>query len=266
MILNTNNGAIEEKITYQDIIQFKKISNKNDLRSELIARYKLSERFLKLATKTSPEDDRISAWHSANLVRMQLYKDGKVEEAVLDLITSEAVRSPVFHLFNALTMNSNYDFGPKREATLIEVIDFMNSKESPCRRLIFRTGEGKKCNTTSKTPFAYQGTTVYMGDTYLKTAANLFLTDPDASVQYAKKAESIYNRVDWFIFKHKAKRWKMFKHVEERKELASGLIHGENRTDGYFKTRPFLDIYTCTSCHQDGRDKAALHLRLPDNK
>ena len=263
MLLNNNNGVLEGKLDLEDVTSARSITHKKNLRNEVIARYDLAARFLKLAIKTAPDDDRIPAWYSANLLRRQLYMEGKVDDAILDFIMSNTLRAPIFHLFNALTMASDYDFGNEREQQLIKTVDFMNSKESPCSQLIFRRGEAKKCNTTGKTPFAYQGVTVYMGDAYLKEAAKLHDTDQEASVAYAKKAQSLYTRVDWFIFKPKAKKWHMIKHLPERKELAEGLIRGENHTDGYFKTRPYLDIDTCNSCHQDGKSETALHLRLP---
>jgi|GEM_PF-4124666 len=263
MLLNNNNGALEGKLGLEDVISHRQLTANGNLREEVIARYDLAARFLKLAMKTAPEDDRIPAWYSANLLRRQLYMEGKVDEAILDFITENTVRAPIFHLFNALTMSSDYDFGEEREKKLLEMVDFMNSKESPCAQLIFRRGEAKKCNTTSKTPFAYQGVTVYMGDAYLKTAAKLHKTDPEASRTYAQKAQALYTRVDWFIFKPKAKKWNMLKHLNQRKDLAQGLLKGEDLTDGYFKTRPYLDIYTCNSCHQDGNSTDALHLRLP---
>jgi hypothetical protein len=263
MLLNNNNGALEGKLGLEDITSHRQITTNGNLREEVIARYDLAARFLKVAMATAPEDDRIPAWYSANLLRRQLYMEGKVDEAILDFITENTVRAPIFHLFNALTMSSDYDFGEAREKKLLEMVDFMNSKESPCAQLIFRRGEAKKCNTTSKTPFAYQGVTVYMGDAYLKTAVKLHKSDPEASSIYAQKAQALYTRVDWFIFKPKAKKWNMLKHVNQRRDLAQGLMEGEDRTEGYFKTRPYLDIYTCNSCHQDGTSKEALHLRLP---
>lgn len=263
MLLNNNNGVLEGKLDLKDITSARSLTNKNNLRDEVIARYDLAASFLKLAINTAPDDDRIPAWYSANLLRRQLYMEGKVDEAILDFIMTNTIKAPIFHLFNALTMASDYDFGDVREQKLIETVDFMNSKESPCSQLFFRRGEAKKCNTTNKTPFAYQGVTVYMGDTYLKAAAKLHGKDQEASVAYAKKAQALFTRVDWFIFKPKAKKWQMIKHLQERKDLAQGLIQGENHTDGYFKSRPYLDIYTCNSCHQDGKSQTALHLRLP---
>ncbi len=264
MLLNNNNGVLEGKLDLKDITSARSLTDKKDLREEVIARYDLAARFLQLAMKTAPEDDRIPAWYSANLLRRQLYVEGKVDEAILDFIMTNTLRAPIFHLFNALTMASDYDFGDAREQKLIETVDFMNSKESPCSQLIFRRGEAKKCNTTGKTPFAYQGVTVYMGDTYLKKAAKLHGKDQGASIAYAKKAQALYTRVDWLIFKPKAKKWHMIKHLPERKDLAQGLIEGEDRTQGYFKSRQYLDIYTCNSCHQDGKSETALHLRLPE--
>lgn len=263
MLLNNNNGVLEGKLDLADITSVRSITNKDNLRDEVIARYDLAARFLKLAIKTAPNDDRIPAWYSANLLRRQLFMEGKVDEAILDFIMSNTVRAPIFHLFNALTMASDYDFGDEREKKLLETVDFMNSKESPCSQLFFRRGEAKKCNTTSKTPFAYQGVTVYMGDAYLKQSAKLHDKDQEASVAYAKKAQALYTRVDWFIFKPKAKKWHMIKYLQERKDLARGLADGQDHTADFFKSRPYLDIYTCNSCHQDGKSEKALHLRLP---
>lgn len=267
LILNNNNGSAEG---YYSLAHLRSggitLSLESTLKSEITARYDLCVRLLALAQKTDPEDGRIDSWYAAAIMHRQRHVEGKVDAKTLDWITANAVRDPMFHLFSALTMNSDFDFGPERESALLSKVEWLNSRESPCRQLFFRRGEAKKCNTTHKTPFAFQGVSVYMGDYYLRESLNHIGTDPEKSKDYAKKASKLYTRVDWFIFKPKAKKWNMFQHLPERKHLAKDLMAGINSTDGFFQSRRFLDIYTCTSCHQNGQSKKALHLRLPSDE
>lgn len=264
LMLNNNNGAAEGHYTLTHLLSGgMALGQESTLKSEVTARYDLCVRLLALAKQTDPEDGRIDSWYAAAVMHRQRHIEGKVDTKTLDWITDNAVRDPMFHLFSALTMNSDFDFGREREAALMSKVEWLNSKESPCRQLFFRRGEAKKCNTTHKTPFAYQGVTVYMGDYYLRESLRQHGADAEKSKEYAKKADKLYTRVDWFIFKPKAKKWDMYEYLPERKQMAKDLMTGKNSTSDFFQSRRFLDIYTCTSCHQNGRTKKALHLRLP---
>lgn len=257
MIMNNNNGAIEGHIKLG--------------RKEIIARYTMSARFMKLATETAPEDDRIPSWYYANLLRKQKYEEGRVDEKTLDMITAAALRSPVFHLFNALTMSSDYDFGQEREEKLTAKAKFMGSKESPCRTKDKTDPESKKCDISKKTPFAIQGVTTYIGDVYLKEAVRLHATDPEKSKASAQGALSQYTAVKFvngFLsalqFRvTKKRRWQSINLIPKRVEIAQGLVNGEDRSGDFFKTRNYLDIYTCVSCHQSGKGKDELSVHLP---
>ena len=170
----------------------------------------------------------------------------------MDGVISLTKKNPIFHLFNALTMSSDYDFGTERESVLLKYTEKMDSKESPCWPPIFRTGEAKQCKTTNKTPFAFQGVSTYMGDEFLKTASKMSESDPLRSREYAKKALGDYKRLDFFLFKRKTNRWNKKANLEERIALTEKFIETGKFDAGYFKTRNYLDIYTCTSCHQNG--------------
>jgi hypothetical protein len=261
-LMNNNNGFINGDLSYKEIISSMKLDSGTDGREEIYRRYELAHKYFTLGEKLAPEDDRIQGWHLSSLFRFQKYKTGKVEEDIMDKIVAHVVSQPIFHLFNALTMNSDYSFGEKRERKLLEITEFLGSKDSPCAKLFFRTGEAKKCNTTNRTPFAFQGVTTYMGDTFLREAYKSADTDPERALIYAKKAQGQYVRVDWFIFKPKAKRWKMYEYLPQRKELAEQMVNGGHKDETFFGSRKFLDTYSCVSCHQNGTVKGALDIRL----
>ena len=138
----------------------------------------------------------------------------------------------------------------------------MNGKDSPCWPPIFRTGEAKQCNTTNRTPFAFQGVTTYMGDEFLKTAVKLSSTDPEKSKEYAKMAMSDYQRLEFFFFKRKTNKWAQKEKLEERITLTQKFVDTGYFDANYLKSRQFLDIYTCTSCHQNGVAKSKLWVEL----
>jgi hypothetical protein len=254
LLMNNNNGAIE------GIISMEVLNSKLNL--PIKARYELSEKYLKFARFIEPNDERLEAWHSSNLLRMQKYIQGKVDEETLDWIIDITKESPIFNLFNALTMSSDYDFGKEREKVLFEVVELMNSKDSPCFPPIkfLRKGEAKKCNTTKKTPFAMQGTSVYMGDVYLKKAAKV---DSNEEAQlYLKKALSTYRRPKMFKL-FKTRKWNLKRNLQNRINLVKEMQQGHQVPKGFFKTREYLDIYTCRSCHQNGKARKSLHINLP---
>lgn len=264
-LMNHNNGFVDGVIPYEQIISQMKIDDGNDGKKEVYARYELAHKYFTLAEKLAPHDDRIQGWHLSSLFRYQKFQKGFVEEWIMDKIVEHVQSQPIFHLFNALTMNSDYSFGEKRENILFKTTDFLTSKESPCAQLFFRTGEAKKCNTTNRTPFAYQGVTTYMGDVYLKEAFKVHTKDPSLAENFAKKAKQLYARVDWFIFKPKAKHWKMYEYLPARKEIADEIVHGNYSNQGFFKSNKFLDTYSCVSCHQNGRVKGSLKIVLPED-
>jgi hypothetical protein len=261
-LMNNNNGFVDSVIPYEDITSHMKLLKSHDGKLEVFARYELAHKYFSVAEKLAPADDRIQGWHLSSLFRFQKFKNGKVEEWIMDEIVKHVQSQPIFHLFNALTMNSDYSFGAERENILLETTEFLASKDSPCAKLFFRTGEAKKCDTTNRTPFAYQGVTTYMGDVYLKEAFKSHETNPKRAELYAKKAQGLYTRVDWFIFKPKAKRWKMHESLPERKAIANEMVHGNFNQDEYLKSTRFLDNYSCVSCHQNGTVKGALEINL----
>ena len=248
-ILNLNNGVLEGLYEPQLI-------------SDLGARYTRAQAYLDLALTLAPEDDRIHSWAIANRLRKELHTEGSVSEETLDQVMALADRNPIFHLFNALTMASDLNFGPQREADLLKLTEKMDSKDSPCWPPIFRTGEAKQCKTTHKTPFAFQGVTTYMADEFLKTAIRMKTSDPVKSKEYAKRALSGYQRMDFFLFKKKTERWGNYDLIQERVAQTKNYLTTGNFDVHYFQTRNFLDIYTCTSCHQGGLAPTALHVDL----
>jgi len=247
--LNINNGILEGKFDSHTF-------------DGLGERYNKAQAYLNLALKLVPEDDRIHSWAIANELRKERAATGKVSEEVLGEVMSLVKKNPIFHLFNALTMASDFDFGPAREAELLQYTELMNGSSSPCWPPVFRHGEAKQCKTSNRTPFAFQGVTTYMGDEFLKTAAKLSETDPTNAKAYAKKALSDYKRLDFFLFKKKTKKWAQKEKLEERIRIAQRFTDTGYFDQTYLKTRNFLDIYTCTSCHQDGVAKTKLWVNL----
>jgi hypothetical protein len=248
-MLNNNNAVLEGVFDAHSFDQ-------------LGERYAKAQQYLDLAVKLVPEDDRIHSWAIANQLRKQKVETGKVSEDILDGVIALTQKNPIFHLFNALTMSSDYDFGKDREDILLKFTEKMDSKESPCWPPIFRKGEAKQCKTTKKTPFAFQGVSTYMGDEFLKTAAKLSTTDPEKSKFYAKKALSDYKRLDFFLFKRKTNRWEQKEKLDDRIARTEKMIETGYFDQNYFKSRQYLDIYTCTSCHQGGIAPTKLFVNL----
>jgi hypothetical protein len=227
-------------------------------------RYGKAQEYLDFAIQLVPEDDRIHSWAIANQLRKEKVTTGKVSEAVLDRVMELTKKNPIFHLFNALTMSSDYDFGEEREAEILKFTELMDSKDSPCWPPIkfLRRGEAKQCNTTEKTPFAFQGVSTYMGDEFLKTAVKLAATDPEKSKYYAKKALGDYKRLEFFLFKRKTNRWNMKNHIKERIAITEAMLETGKFDPQFFKSQNYLDIYTCTSCHQGGVAPTKLFVNL----
>jgi hypothetical protein len=261
MILNNNNGAIEGKIPFSSLISKIQLAKEKSLKAELIARYELCARFLEIAKNAAPKDDRIPSWYSAAILRLQKFRDGKVEDEIMDYIVANAVKAPIFHLFNALTMTSDYDFGRKREDELFKMVELMNSKDSPCLPVFFRKGEAKKCNTTNKTPFAFQGVTAYMGDAYLKQSIKLASDDSEKATHYLNQARSLYKRINWPLFILKTRKWDMKPLINERLKVVEKIQNDQDVSD-FFQSSKYLDMYTCVSCHQNGKDKSALKVQF----
>lgn len=261
-LLNNNNGAIEGVIDLETLTKKHNISSTDNLRVEIIERYKLADRYLSIALKTTPEDERIESWYLANLLRWQKYEKGVVEEYILDRITELSKEAPMFHLFNALTMESDYSFGEQRGEKLFELVELMTGKDSPCKPFIkfLRKGEAKKCNTTKKTPYAYQGTSVYLGDAYLKRYLKIKDTEPDLAAKHLGKAQGIYYTAKYLkIFK--TRKWSLKKNLNNRLKVIKNLRSGNSVPEGFFKSREYLDIYTCNSCHEGGKKSNVLNLK-----
>lgn len=253
LILDRNNGFREGVLT----------QNAPTI-PELLDRYRLAQVFLDAAQALSPKDTRIPSWAAANAFRMEKLEHGSVSDATLDRIVALAEKSPIFHLFNALTMSSDMDFGLEREAKLLALSELMNGKDSPCWPPIFRTGEAKQCKTTKKTPYAFQGVTVYLGDSFLKKAVRDASVDPASSEAYLSKALKAYQRLTFFLFKRKTKRWEQYPNLQERIRMVRALQRDKAKPDArYLATRSFLDIYTCYGCHQEGRSRRKLDVKLP---
>lgn len=264
ILMNNNNGAIEKLISINHLTQHLNLSNSKNLQTEIKLRYELAEEFLKLARKIEPNDEKLEAWHSSNLLRMQKFVNGQVDEEILDWIVRITEASPVFHLFNALTVSSDYDFGKEREDRIFKIVELMNSTDSPCFPPIkfLRKGEAKKCNTTKKTPFAMQGTSVYMGDSYLKKAIEVQKNDPEKTEEYLNKALSIYRRPK--IFKPlKTLTWKLKSNLNHRIQLAKNMKKGIDIPSDFFQSKGYQDIYTCKSCHDGGKARDVLKINLP---
>lgn len=265
-VMNNNNGAIEGIIDQRTLTKARTFSTEKNmtLKGEVIARYMYAQKLLEKALILAKSDIRIPSWYAANLLRLEKYKTGKVSEKTLGEIMDLARHDPIFHLFNALTMASDYDFGEKREEELFKLVEFLSSKDSPCYPPFFRTGEAKKCNTTEKTPFAFQGVSVYMGDAYLKKAAReINKGEHDKANFYLDRANALYQQINWFVFKKKFKKWGMKHLALERMELVKQAKVTKKIDIDFFRSKNYLDIYTCTSCHQDGLAEKSFHLKLP---
>ncbi len=263
LLMNNNNGLIQGELSPELLTELPHTVDKDNTKQEISTRYELAESFLRFARKLLPNNVRIMAWHSSNMLRMQKYNTGKVSEEVLDWIISMTKDYPIFHLFNALTVASDYDFGEKRNKVIFDTVELMNSTDSPCFPPIkfLRKGEAKNCNTTKKTPYAMQGTSVYMGDVYLKEAMKPALSAEDKQ-KYLKKALGIYRRPK--LFKPiRTQFWKLKKNLNNRIKMIKTLQSGHEVDSEFFKTREYLDIYTCKSCHQGGKDRSALKINLP---
>ncbi len=259
LILDRNNGFLEGKLKEPEMD-----------RAKIVQRYELSQQFLDLALKLAPDDERIASWNIANTLRREKAEFGKVSDATLDKVIALAIQMPIFHLFNALTLSSDIDFGAAREKKILELADYMSGKDSPCGLPFFRRGIAKKCNTTSKTPFAMHGTTVYFGDEFLKHSLEVSETNPEESELYLDKAMKMYRRLNFFLFKLKTNRWDKKENLEERIQLVQAMKQNDGKKAEsiqnvrvYMKTRSYLDVYTCFSCHQDGHSKSPLMVQLP---
>lgn len=261
-LLNHNNGAIEGKIDFDTLTQNGSFSKVNDLRDEILARYNQADKYLSLALVTAPGDERIESWYLANLLRMQKYDAGIVDERILDRITEITLESPMFHLFNALTMSSDYDFGEERNKKLFDVVEMMTGKDSPCRPFLrfLRKGDAKKCNTTNKTPYAYQGTSVYLADFYVKQAVKNQADKPRLADKQFGKALGMYITMK-IIKPFKTWKWKMRKSLNQRIKTVRRIKRGKTSGNKYLQSSRYLDVYTCSSCHQGGSPSRVLNIK-----
>jgi hypothetical protein len=157
---------------------------------------------------------------------------------------------PVFHLYNALTMNSDYSFGEEREKRIFDMNAFLSGLKSPCNSVPFlRKGEAKKCNTTDKTPFAVPGVMAYMGDVYLKEAQKEL--SPEKTNEYISSALRQY-KMPKAMKPIKIRRWNQLENLNKRIRIAKDLQQGMPMDQDFFQSESHLDMYSCKSCHQDG--------------
>lgn len=256
LILDRNNGLLEGEL------------KNTDDRAHVIERYALAQLFLDQAIILAPDDERIESWNIANVLRQEKIENGQVSERTKDRVVALAEQMPIFHLFNALTLSSDVDFGPVREAKLLEIAELMSGKDSPCGLPFLRTGDQRKCNTTSKTPFAMHGTTLYFGDEFLKQSLKLADQSREQVDLYLNKALKMYERLNFFLFRGKTRRWDQSENLEARIELVKAVQNGGDlkQVSSYLKTRSYLDIYTCYSCHQNGYSRHPLQVSLPAAK
>jgi hypothetical protein len=249
-LMNTNNGFIDGVISYEEIVSNQKVSLTDVPKDEIIARYQMSHKFFQMAERLAPEDDRIQGWHLSSILRYQKYRYGKVEESVMDKILVLMDAHPVFHLYNALTMNSDYSFGEDREKRIFGMNAFLSGPKSPCNSVPFlRKGEAKKCNTTDKTPFAVPGVMAYMGDVYLKEAQKEL--SPEKKNEYISSALRQY-KMPKAMKPIKIRRWNQLENLNKRINIASELKEGMPMDQDFFQSESHLDMYSCKSCHQDG--------------
>jgi len=258
--MNNNNGHIDGVISYQEIISHQKLTSSNHAKNEIIERYKLSHKFFEMAEQLAPQDDRIKGWHLSSVFRYQKYRFGTVENRVMDKILNLMDEHPVFHLYNALTMNSDYSFGAEREKRLLDMNAYLSGPESFCNSVPFlRKGEAKKCNTTDKTPYAVPGVLAYMGDVYLKESQKEL--SPSKANEYIDAAMRQYKMAK--VFKPiKIYSWGQLGNLNERIRTATHLKQGGTIENDLFQSQAYLDMYSCVSCHQGGTVRKELNAVL----
>jgi hypothetical protein len=260
-MMNNNNGYIKGDLSFDEIISQTKLTKADDQKLELYERYELADKFFEVGEKLAPEDDRISGWHLAEKFKYQKFRHGKVSEQVLDDLIELVGRLPIFHLYNALTMRSDYSFGPERDKKLFEINKVLSGADSPCNSLPFmRKGEAKRCSTTDRTPFAVPGVMTYMGDVYLRESQ---LTDStEKSREYLDTAFRLY-KMPKYMKPIKTLKWQQKKGLDERIQFIRDLRAGKKFDPSFYQTDSFLNVYTCNSCHQNGNAHRALKVIAP---
>lgn len=254
-ITNTNNGVHYGKIDGDKLVGV----HPHYGQDKLLARQKFATILLQTGKQIAPKDNRIVAWLSSSKYREEMMIYGAPTDATMKWIIDLVKIDPIFNLFNGLVLNNSFPFPTKYLEEMVKQANIMTGIGSPCIPFNPVNWIGlERCNTTQKTPYAYHGVIILMGDVFIKIAQR-YLDDNDPSndelaYTYLSKAKSIYNRPNQKTKDPTQKQWKL-KHIfSERISLAKEMhdSYDSQKITDYFKTESGATIYQCNSCHQNG--------------
>ena len=247
-MLNTNFAVKDGKISYAELVQFRKYSSDGTVDGELRERNIRIHQLLSKANQLTPHNVNIESWLMGSEIRNSPEHD---LSGVLDLLEKD----PIFSLFSTLILAEEFSLTPAQETRLFQAVEVMAGPASPCRK---KNADGKiplLCMSTPVVPNGHQGAFTMLADAYLKHGNNLLLGTDTSLHQEGWKGIGISLLLYESLYITKGARqtrhWSRRPALNARMDLAKKIMlrRVPEHDLGFWKTQSAQTVYQCASCH-----------------
>jgi hypothetical protein len=244
-LTNTNQGVRFGQISYQEIIQYGKLSAQSELKSELMAREELILANLRIAQKLTPQDERIDAWIGTHEMYSEELKYGSATTETFEKMMNLG-RRDVFSYTALAVISNELTLTPEQQKRMVELADLVSDGKIPC----IKNAHGK-CFEHRLAPQTNQVGKLITADIYLRDASQYVEGKEDVEgkrIQSGVSARVVYGMLG-HKRSHSIMNWENI-YLKARVKAVNNLLWNQKAVSPELtKSIKFKRAYSCIACH-----------------